>query len=352
MAILEKYGSSDQSSLQPSLRPSACLHFHEKITADNSQFRGVHPLVSLDSHQTNLGRLINKALHSLPAPSEPTSPVITVRIPGHAPILKHKPDFISVTRGPGMRSSLSTGIDTAKGLAVAWQIPLVGVNHMQAHALTPRLVSALEPTTQSTPTQPSFPFLSLLVSGGHTLLVHSQGITTHPILARTSDIAIGDALDKIARSVLPSEILFNPGEIMYGRLLEDFVFPPGKDGQYAYSAPLRRAEELNRKVTRWGWGLGIPLAETRSGSKSKSMEFSFTGLDASCRRIMSDKNGEVDVEERKELGKEAMRVAFEHLASRVVMALQNMKTNSASEKEIDTLVISGGVASNGFLKTM
>ncbi|KAL9114363.1 MAG: hypothetical protein Q9187_007491, partial [Circinaria calcarea] len=351
VAILEKYDSSPQSSVQPSFRPSACLHFNEKVTADNSQFRGVHPLVSLDSHQTNLGELVNKALITLPAPSEPASPVITIRLPGHAPILKRKPDFISVTRGPGMRSSLSTGIDTAKGLAVAWQIPLVGVNHMQAHALTPRLVSALEPTAPSTPAQPSFPFLSLLVSGGHTLLVHSQSLTTHRILAKTSNIAIGDALDKIARSVLPSDILSTSGEIMYGRLLEDLVFPPEKDRQYAYSAPLRRADELERKMTRWGWGLGIPLAETRSGSKSKSMEFSFTGLETSCRRIMSNKSGEIDVEERRELGKEAMRVAFEHLASRVVMALQTMKTNSTSKKEIDTLVISGGVASNGFLKT-
>lgn len=251
-----------------------------------------------------------------------------------------------------MRSSLSTGIDTAKGLAVAWQIPLVGVNHMQAHALTPRLVSALKPTTSSTLIQPAFPFLSLLVSGGHTLLVHSTSLITHPILATTTDIAIGDALDKIARSVLPPEILATSGEIMYGRLLEDFVFPPDKETDYAYTAPLRRAEELERKFTRWGWGLGVPLAETRSGSKSKSMEFSFSGLDSSCRRIMASKDGEIDIEERRELGKEAMRVAFEHLASRVVMALQTLKTTTPSEQRIDTLVISGGVASNGFLKTM
>ena len=82
------------------------------------------------------------------------------------------------------------------------------------------------------------------------------------------------------------------------------------------------------------------------------MEFSFSGLDSSCRRIMANKNGEIDIEERRELGKEVMRVAFEHLASRVMMALQTLKANSPNGQQIDTLVISGGVASNKFLKTM
>ena len=352
VAILEKHGDTSANECNTSKLFSATLHFHEKITADNSQFRGVHPLISLDSHQTNLASLIKKALQSLPDASKDDSVAsgpVAVRTNG-LPVMKRKPDFVTVTRGPGMRSSLSTGIDTAKGLSVAWQVPLVGVNHMQAHALTPRLVSALEHDV-SKPMQPSFPFLSLLVSGGHTLLVHSKALTDHGILATTSDIAIGDAIDKIARCVLPAKVLQNSGEIMYGRLLEEFVFPdPPVD--YDYQAPARRAEELERKQTRWGWGLRVPLAETRSGSKSKSMEFSFSGLDSSCRRIVEKGNREIGVEERRDLGREAMRVAFEHLASRVVMALQHMQAGMHQNREISTLVLSGGVASNGFLRNM
>lgn len=94
VAIVEK-------ELQDS-QPVARIHFHEKVTSNNAAFRGVHPLVSLQSHQENLAILVSKAIQHLPD--------------------RRLPDFVSVTRGPGMRSNLFTGLDTAKGLAVAWQV--------------------------------------------------------------------------------------------------------------------------------------------------------------------------------------------------------------------------------------
>ena len=244
-----------------------------------------------------------------------------------------------------MRSSLTTGIDTAKGLAVAWQVPLVGVNHMQAHALTPRLVSLLENPTKSP--KPDFPFLSLLVSGGHTLLVQSKSVTAHKILATTTDIAIGDAIDKIARLVLPPEILQQGKEIMYGRLLERFAFPNG-ESDHNYVAPTSRQEEITRKQTRWGWALGAPLAETRSGSKSRAMEFTFSGLGSAVKRIC-EATSTMSEEERVDLARESMRLAFEHLASRIGWALCD---SQVKDQCTQTLVVSGGVASNGFLKTV
>lgn len=258
-----------------------------------------------------------------------------------------------------MYSSLSTGIDTAKGLAVAWSIPLVAVNHMQAHALTPRLVTALEETPDHSQ-KCDFPFLSLLVSGGHTLLVHSKDLTDHAILASTTDIAIGDYIDKIARCILPSALIQESGEIMYGRLLEQYTFPQGpKD--YKYTAPARRGEEIAQKGTRWGWSLAAPLAESRSGSKraggsSSRMEFSFSGLGSAVRRICEEKHGEMEQTERKDLGRHGMRVAFEHLASRVVMALNLLESQHIAGVDdgnaLNTLVVSGGVAANGYLKAM
>ena len=246
-----------------------------------------------------------------------------------------------------MRSSLSTGLDTAKGLSIAWNVPLVAVNHMQAHALTPRLTAALSASQPfHRKTAPAFPFLSLLVSGGHTLLVRSTTVTNHSILASTLDMAIGDALDKIARSVLPPGMIESSSEVMYGRLLETFVFPKGPQDHH-YAAPARRAEELERRFSRWGWGLAVPLAE------SKSMEFSFSGLESRCRTLVETKGASIGEEERRDLGREAMRLAFEHLASRVVMALQQPNfRRGQSLRDIDTLVVSGGVASNAFLKTV
>ena len=244
-----------------------------------------------------------------------------------------------------MRSSLTTGLDTAKGLAVAWQIPLVGVNHMQAHALTPRLVSALSGSPSNA--APAFPFLSLLVSGGHTLLVHSKGLTDHAILARTTDIAIGDCIDKIARLVLRPDVLKEGGGTMYGQQLERFAFPNGS-ADYHYIAPTRRAEEIARKTTKWGWALVPPLAETRSGSKSKAMEFTFSGLGSAVKRICEGKEEMAD-EERRDLARETMRLAFEHLASRVGWALRDLGEKGIG---VETLIVSGGVASNMFLRTV
>lgn len=223
---------------------------------------------------------------------------------------------------------------------------------MQAHALTPRLVSELLKPTQEYP-KPAFPFLTLLVSGGHTLLVHSKEVMDHAIVATTTDMAIGDLLDKIARSVLPPNTLEEAnraGDTMYGRLLERFAFPNG-ELDHKYSAPQSRGEEIARKESRWGWALVPPLAETRSGSKSKAMEFTFSGLGSAVKRICEAKPN-MDFEERMDLAKESMRVAFEHLASRVGWALDELRNADSAYASMQPLVVSGGVASNGYLKTM
>ncbi|KAI4134742.1 MAG: hypothetical protein LQ347_001266 [Umbilicaria vellea] len=353
VAVLDKHDPSTGEDAHGAAFPAATLHFHEKITANNKEFMGIHPVVSLTSHRQNLATLIATALHSLPDASSASygpSSTIIVRA-GSGWVQKRKPDFVSVTRGPGMRSCLATGIDTAKGLAVGWQVPVVGVNHMQAHALTPRLVSAMA-LNSSALAEPAFPFLSLLVSGGHSLLLHSLGLTNHVVLATTSDIAIGDALDKIARSVLSTEVIQQSDEIMYGRLLEHFAFPGGEE-EHTYAAPATRKEELARKGTRWGWAIGAPLAGTRSGSKSNSMEYSFSGLESAVKRVVENPGAVLGNDERKDLAREAMRIAFEHLASRVVLALDKLRTEHInSDIGLGTLVVSGGVASNKYLKTI
>lgn len=201
------------------------VHFHEKITANNDAYNGIHPLVALHSHRTHLALLVQKALSAFP-----------------------RPDFIAATRGPGMRSNLAVGLDTAKGLALGLGVPFLGVHHMQAHTLTPRLVHAMDAPLIAP--EPDFPFLTVLVSGGHTMLIDSRSLTEHSILAETGDIALGDCLDKAARAILPADLLQAP----YGRALEEFAFPNGPDC-YNYEAPARRQEELECRPTRWHWAL-------------------------------------------------------------------------------------------------
>ncbi|KAJ5164800.1 uncharacterized protein N7500_006630 [Penicillium coprophilum] len=323
-------------------RSAAKIHFLENVTADTRAHRGIHPIIALESHQDNLATLVQKALNSLP--ESKTGDGLKLADGTR----RRLPDFISATRGPGMRSNLSVGLDTGKALSVAWQIPMIGVHHMQAHLLTPGLVSCLE--NESKPEDapamtPEFPFLSILVSGGHTTLVHSKGLTDHSILATSEDIAIGEALDKSARDILPDTLLQEAKSTMYGKSLEQFVFPNGKADFADYTPPETRGEEINKRVSDWGWYLTTPFANTRT------MQFSFSSIASMVGKIVqsNDTNLKMSHSERVDLGREAMRVCFEHLASRTVIALETLRPHNNGKNDIKTLVVSGGVAANQFL---
>ena len=98
----------------------------------------------------------------------------------------HRGDIngIAYTAGPGLMGALLVGAATARGLAWAWGIPAVAVHHMEGHLLAPML--------EDNP--PAFPFVALLISGGHTLLVYVEGIGQYRLLGESLDDAAGEAL--------------------------------------------------------------------------------------------------------------------------------------------------------------
>lgn len=321
----------------------ASVHFHERITADNHENRGIDPLKALDSHRQNLALLVSKSLQSLPAASDGPAR----RQKRHSSLRhgcpKRLPDFVTVTRGPGMRSNLSCGLDTAKGLAVAWQVPLLAVHHMQAHALTPRLVHALGPHCSLSNLRPKFPFLSLLVSGGHSMLIHSKSLTEHKTLATTRNIAVGEALDKIGRLVLPGTVFAGIKDMAYAKHLSTYAYPSPTD--YAtYRAPATRGEEHISSPNAFGWQISTPFADTRQ------LSFSFSSIASEVQRIFGTRtstNPELTEEERLTFARSALTVSFNHLASRTVIALEKLERE---QEPINTLVVSGGVAANPFLR--
>ncbi|KAK4555071.1 Mitochondrial tRNAs modification protein [Recurvomyces mirabilis] len=384
--------------------------FHKRITANTNAYQGIHPLVALDSHRANLAPLLREGMkyvrdrcvereqqrdhNAWPAnmvglDSRPQEG----RQAGGASYVgrvwpKYKDIVVAVTRGPGMRSNLSVGLDTAKGLAVALDVPLVAVHHMQAHALTPRLVAAQKnqelwddhevdarpsrsPNTmeQAGTLQPEFPFLSLLVSGGHTMLLESKGLVQHSTLAETHDIALGELLDKAARVILPAHLLVSP----YGGALEKFAFHTivrnssddldeiakakglqrkffsnSCEPRYDYAAPRTQQGFMDRRTTDWGWSLTPPLVE-RKGGESKRMEFSFAGLLTSIERLVAARaeEGHMCLRERQTLAREVQRVAFEHLGSRLMLFLASP---AGKVWQGNTLVVSGGVAANKYVQ--
>lgn len=353
VAILEKEDGTTHNTSAEQLKHQATIHFNEKITAANNGYGGVHPVEALESHSFNLSTLVQRSLQHLPDASSTTP--LTQRLVQNDGKFKRKPDFISATRGPGMRSNLRIGLDTAKGLATAWQIPLIGVHHMQAHALTPRLVHALSQPNQPTPPKPAFPFLTLLISGGHTMLMHSQTLTSHTILANTLDTAIGDCLDKAGRTILPSSLLSTLPDTSYGKHLSTYAFPTPSTFT-AHPLPTTRQHEMHPFPNPYPWTLPHPLAHTHTPA------FSFASLPSAITRILSS-NPHMPTPERIHLARTVLSHAFTHLTSRLLLCLRQLSpplstTNKISQSTINktplrtptTLVVSGGVASNLYLR--
>ncbi len=100
-----------------------------------------------------------------------------------------RPDAVAATAGPGLIGAVLVGLCFARAAAAAWNVPFVGVNHLEGHLLSPLLEDPA----------PAFPFLALVVSGGHTTLYLARDVGDYEVLGQTVDDAAGEAYDKVAR---------------------------------------------------------------------------------------------------------------------------------------------------------
>ncbi len=143
----------------------------------HQKYGGVVPEVASRQHILTIAPVVQEALRALPG--------------GWDDI-----DAVATTYGPGLAGALLTGINTAKALAWARGLPLVGVNHLEGHIYASWLHA--EPT-QPLPPEPEFPVIGLIVSGGHTALLLMRGHGDYQLLGQTRDDAVGEAFDKVAR---------------------------------------------------------------------------------------------------------------------------------------------------------
>ncbi len=126
---------------------------------------------------------------------------------------------VAYTAGPGLIGALLVGATVGRSLAYAWGVPAVGVHHLEGHLLAPRL--------EADP--PPFPYLALLVSGGHTMLVDVEGVGRYRILGESLDDAAGEAFDKTAKLLG----LAYPGGAKLAALAES-----GRPGVYKFPRPM------------------------------------------------------------------------------------------------------------------
>lgn len=171
MRVLGIETSCDETGVAIYAEPGGLLahRIHSQI-ALHAEYGGVVPELASRDHVRRLLPLIQLVLDD-------------------AAMQRDELDGIAYTRGPGLIGALMTGAALARSLAWALDIPAVGVHHMEAHLLAPMLEDPA----------PAFPFIALLVSGGHTMLVQVAGIGRYRLLGESLDDAAGEAFDKTAK---------------------------------------------------------------------------------------------------------------------------------------------------------
>ncbi len=232
-------------------------------------------------------------------------------------------DCIAVTEGPGLEPALWVGISFAKAVSVAFNKPLVPVNHMEGHIVSVLLSKDTEedikPVIQN---KVNFPALALLISGGHTELVEATDWHSYKILGQTRDDAIGEAFDKVAR-------------------LLDLTYPGGP--KISLLAAESREKGLMNSLTQTEglrpWTLPRPMI------KSPDYHFSFSGIKTAVLYAVKLKkeNRELTDDEKKTLAEEFENAVTEVLISKTKKALIDTGAK--------TLIIGGGVVANTYIRS-
>ena len=204
-------------------------------------------------------------------------------------------DGVAYTAGPGLIGALLVGACVGRSLAWAWGVPAVGVHHMEGHLLAPMLESPA----------PEFPFIALLVSGGHSMLVEVAGLGRYRVLGETLDDAAGEAFDKTAK-VLG---LGYPGGPAIARLAEQ-----GRPGRLRLPRPM-----LNRP----------------------GLDFSFSGLKTAV--ITGIRDLELDEQAKADVAWEFQQAIVDTLIGKSLRAVE--------ETGIRRLVVAGGVGANRQLRS-
>ncbi len=240
------------------------------------KFGGVVPELASRAHQKTISQTVDQALEEANTKIEDI-------------------DLIAVTQGPGLMGSLLVGLCFAKGVSLSKNIPIVGVNHMDAHIYANFIDE-----------KPEFPFVCLTVSGGHTQLVLVKASFDHEILGKTRDDAAGEAFDKI-------------GKIM------GLPYPAGPE-----------MDKLSKN--------GDPeFHKFPQALVNEGLDFSFSGLKTSALYFLQDKSEEWKKEHLNDLSASISEAITEVLIKKLKRAVK--------ETGVKSIAIAGGVSANTMLRS-
>ncbi|CAO5680670.1 MAG: tRNA N6-adenosine threonylcarbamoyltransferase [Holosporales bacterium] len=242
---------------------------------EHERYGGVIPEIAARNHLFHISSVVDRAFKK-------------------ANVLPSEIDYISVTAGPGLIGGVLVGVMFAKGLSQSLKIPLLGINHLEGHALVPRLLEDIP-----------FPFLLLLVSGGHCQFLNVLNVGEYRLIGATIDDAIGEAFDKVAKMMnLPY-----PG----GPALEK-IAKNGDENAFDLPKPLYHEKNAN---------------------------LSFSGLKTAVKNII-DKNHPLS-----DAFKNDMAASFQKTVAQI---LQKKTAFILEQFPFQRMVIAGGVSANQYIK--
>ena len=255
------------------------IHANEVFSQidDHQAFGGVVPEIAARAHLKYLDPLIRRSMTTAGAEWQDLS-------------------AIAATAGPGLIGGLIVGVTMAKAIAASWDLPFVAVNHLEAHALTARLTDDV-----------AFPYLLLLVSGGHSQLVLAEGVGAYTKLGGTIDDAAGEAFDKVAK-------------------LLGLGFPGGP----ALSAAAKTGDRAR-------FSFPTPL-QGRPGC-----DFSFSGLKTSARTLIQGLPQPLSASDQADVAASFQQKMATIMAERVQRAFG---VAQRTHPQLSVLVVAGGVAAN------
>ncbi|NGX42908.1 MAG: tRNA N6-adenosine threonylcarbamoyltransferase [Chlamydiae bacterium] len=214
-------------------------------------------------------------------------------------------DLIAVAHGPGLLGALLVGLNAAKTMAFSLSKPFIGINHVEAH-----IYAAI--MSQHTP--PSLPCLGVILSGAHTSIIYIREIGSYELLAQTTDDAIGEAFDKVAKVM-------------------DIPYPGGP-----------KIEALAKE----GDPQSYPL---KAGQvKGRPLDFSFSGIKTGVLYAVKGQNGLIDGKDKisksdkSDIAASFQRIVFSDVITKVLKV--------ASERDCQTIIFGGGVTNNSRLREM
>ena len=250
---------------------------------DHAPFGGVVPEIAARAHVQRLDGLIGKAM-------------------ADADVSFDELNAVAATAGPGLLGGLLVAMMEGKAIALARGIPFLAINHLEGHALTPRLLAPC-----------AFPYLMLLISGGHTQFQLVEGVGQYTRLGTTIDDALGEAFDKVAKLLG----LGYPG----GPRLEEAA-RNGNPTRFDFPRPLKGRDDCN---------------------------FSFSGLKTAVRETVR-KLGLLSAQDVADVSASFQAAIAETLADRLLRAFAQFKRRHAGVSPM--LVVAGGVAANAMLRGM